>query len=160
MEKSSEENKKIISSFYVGYILVFSLFVAIRVITYSHSQEIDVTEFLTNDNICYEVENIIDSNNLFLMGYAYWYGDIEREMHFAVVLEDAETDKVYELPTIVREREDREEKYSPISHFGFLARINKKQLDLDHTKYRICFIDKLSKNSGVLAHTHEYIGGE
>lgn len=153
------QKKRIIFIYFSLYVFIFTTYAVIRFMEFSAVKELDVSQYLTNDNICYELEGTVDSKNMFLSGYAYWFGDVERGLHFAVALKDTQTGEVFEVPTIIQERDDKEEKYSPISHFGFVARMNKEKLDLAHRKYQICFVDKMS-GGGVLAHTDEYMGGE
>lgn len=151
------QKKCIVLVYFIVWMTIFLFYFVIRFVEFSSVKEIDTSGYMLNDNVSYEIEGLVDSKNMFISGYSYWYGDVERGLHFTVALRDMTTGEIYEIPTIVQERDDQKEKYSPISHFGFVARMNKKKLDLDHRKYQVCFIDKIS-DGGVIAHSNDYIG--
>lgn len=144
---------------YMPVLAMFVMYVVLRTREYNTVHSIDITDYLVNENACYEIEEMRETEKaLFLSGYFYWYVDVERPINSSLALLDLETGIVYEIPTQLSEREDKEEKYSPISHFGFFCRINKRQVDLEHKKYQLCYLDRGVNTKGVLTHMEIYVG--
>lgn len=153
--------KKVVAFIYLVFVVVFFIYCFLRKQEYCYVKEIQTNHCLVNENACYEIENTwFGEGYMGMSGYFYWYGDVERPWNCTVALLNTETNMMYEVPTQFMEREDRREKYSPITHFGFVCRVNTEKVDLVNQRYQLCFVDKGDGESGVLTHLETYIGKE
>lgn len=153
--------KKYVIGIYLFAIALFLIYCTLRVKEYSYVREIDVADYLVNENAFYAVEKTwYGDSYMGIEGYFYWYGDVDRPMHCTIGIWDEQENIMYEVPTQFMEREDEKEKYSPISHFGFTCRVNTQKVDLNNKRYRLCYIDKGNEKNGVIAHLDVYIGKE
>nr|MBQ8252196.1 hypothetical protein [Lachnospiraceae bacterium] len=153
--------RKGVAAIYVVCAVIFFIYYLLRLQEYSYVREIDTKDYLINENACYEIEYTwYGDSYMGMVGYFYWYGDVERPWNCTVALLDTVSNVMYEVPTQFMEREDEKEKYSPVSHFGFVCHINTNKVDLDGRRYQLCFLDKGDGESGVITHMDEYVGKE
>ena len=130
----------IICSFFIFFILIV-IVCFVQFLDYSIIKPIEITNINENDLVQWEIENINNGNHYIAIdGYAFIEGEKPREFNLNVVLQNTETMKAYELPTVLVTKEELTNYTSDeidYSNSGFFSIVNKEIIDYDNYTFKI-----------------------